>query len=131
MRIGELSKATGVSPRALRYYDQQGLLPTTRTTNGYRDYNPQAVGIVAFIQDLYRAGLPSEIIRDILPCAADDTPQGDCGSMMTRIHQVRDELQQQEDRLRRRRETLESYLTKLETPSRLKDQSVSTTLPRA
>ncbi|MBM2616163.1 MerR family transcriptional regulator [Actinoplanes sp. LDG1-06] len=119
MRIGELAQATGVSTRALRYYDQQGLLPTTRSPNGYRTYTPQAVDIVAFIQDLYRAGLPSEIIRDILPCALNTTPDGDCNAMMTRVLQVRDELQHQEDRLRERRETLESYLTKLATPSGL------------
>lgn len=36
MRIGELARTTGVSTRALRYYDEQGLLPAERLTNGYR-----------------------------------------------------------------------------------------------
>lgn len=31
MRIGELSKRTGVSPRSLRYYEEQGLLTSSRS----------------------------------------------------------------------------------------------------
>ena len=43
MRIGELSKATGASTRALRYYEQQGLLSSNRRSNGYREFTASAV----------------------------------------------------------------------------------------
>ncbi|SEO54550.1 MerR family DNA-binding transcriptional regulator [Amycolatopsis saalfeldensis] len=42
MLIGELSRRTGVSPRLLRYYGEQGLLPSERTSNGYRVYGELA-----------------------------------------------------------------------------------------
>ncbi|MBR7828321.1 MerR family transcriptional regulator [Actinospica sp. MGRD01-02] len=119
MRIGELARATGVSTRSLRYYEEQGLLPASRSTNGYRDYSEQAVQVVAFIQDLYRAGLPSEIIRQILPCAGSAEPQGDCGALLARVEQVRDQLAQQEQQLSLRREMLERYLSGAAAPAGL------------
>jgi DNA-binding transcriptional MerR regulator len=113
MRIGELAKATGVSTRSLRYYEEQGLLPAERLGNGYREYSEQAVRRVAFIQDLYQAGLPSEVIRDIIPCTGPRPPQdeGECAALLDRVRQVRDQLAHQERQLAERREMLERYLS--------------------
>ena len=38
MRIGELATTTGVSVRALRYYEEQGLLKAERTASGLHDF---------------------------------------------------------------------------------------------
>ena len=38
MRIGELAQRTGVTTRALRFYEDQGLLTARRSANGYRVY---------------------------------------------------------------------------------------------
>lgn len=116
MKIGELSRATGVSSRALRYYEQQGLLQSRREANGYRAYGADAVQHVAFIQDLLKAGLTSEIIRDILPCVQDEQPQGDCSALLARVREVRDELVRREQHIAERRSTLDSYLTGTSTP---------------
>ena len=43
MRIGELSKETGVSERALRHYEEKGILPLKRLENGYRDFDESAI----------------------------------------------------------------------------------------
>jgi len=67
MRIGELSRRTGVPPRLLRYYEQQGLLTPQRDGNGYRSYHPSAVYCVQQIRGLLDSGLTTEIIRKILP----------------------------------------------------------------
>uniref|UniRef100_A0AAU3H5P7 MerR family transcriptional regulator n=1 Tax=Streptomyces sp. NBC_01401 TaxID=2903854 RepID=A0AAU3H5P7_9ACTN len=127
MRIGELSKATGVSSRSLRYYEEQGLLPGRRRPNGYRDYADDAVRQVAFIQDLYRAGLSSAIIREILPCALPGAgatpPDGDCTELLDRVREVRDELARQEQQLAHRRRMLEGYLSGNLTPTGLQRAS--------
>ncbi|RKR74412.1 MerR family transcriptional regulator [Frondihabitans australicus] len=68
MRIGEVAAKSGVSTRALRYYEEQGLLGSTRTTGGQRDYAPSAVERVRLIQQFFAAGLPSRTILRILPC---------------------------------------------------------------
>lgn len=119
MRIGELAKATGISTRALRYYEEQDLLPAERLANGYREYDEQAVLQVAFIQDLYRAGLSSEIIREIMPCAGPKRPEGDCAALSDRVRQVRDRLAWQEKQLAERREMLERYLSGAALPAGL------------
>lgn len=117
MRIGELAKVTGVSTRALRYYEEQGLLPAVRLGNGYRDYDEQAARRVAFIQDLYSAGLSSEVIREIIPCAGGEHPTGDCSALHDRVRQVRDRLARQEQQLAQQRQVLDSYLSGAAVPA--------------
>jgi DNA-binding transcriptional MerR regulator len=72
--IGELAARTGVSQRALRYYEQQGLLSAERDPNGYRRYGADSVRAVARIRALLAAGLSTEVIRDVLPCVGGGDP---------------------------------------------------------
>ncbi|MGC4941480.1 MerR family transcriptional regulator [Kribbella sp. DT2] len=72
MLIGELSELTGVSRRMIRYYEQQGLLGSTRTTNGYRQYDDQAPTVVGHIRNLLAAGLPTATIAGLLQCVHGD-----------------------------------------------------------
>ncbi|MFC9967321.1 MerR family transcriptional regulator [Nocardia ignorata] len=78
MLIGELAHRTGVATRLLRYYEEQGLLHPRRDTNGYRSYPEAAVARVARIRDLLAAGLNTEEIADLLPCAEHDGPVQAC-----------------------------------------------------
>ncbi|MCP3805187.1 MerR family transcriptional regulator [Allokutzneria sp. A3M-2-11 16] len=60
MRIGELAGATGVTPRALRHYEQAGLITSHRLANGYRDYPESTVDRVRNIRLLLDLGLTLE-----------------------------------------------------------------------
>jgi DNA-binding transcriptional MerR regulator len=73
MRIGELAERTGVSPRLLRYYEEQRLITPSRALNGYREYGESHVDVVLQIKGLLDAGLPTRIIQQLLPCL--DKPQ--------------------------------------------------------
>jgi DNA-binding transcriptional MerR regulator len=68
MRIGDVAQRAGVSPRALRYYEEQGLLGSDRTATGQRTYTESAVERVQLIQQFFTAGLPSRTIHQLLPC---------------------------------------------------------------
>jgi DNA-binding transcriptional MerR regulator len=68
MRIGELSQRTGVSPRSLRYYEEQGLLTSSRSGAGQRHYPDAAVQRVALLRALFEAGMSSRVIATVLPC---------------------------------------------------------------
>ncbi|MFF3408822.1 MerR family transcriptional regulator [Streptomyces sp. NPDC002742] len=68
MRIGELAQATEASPRALRHYEQAGLISSERASNGYRIYDERAVVRVRNIRCLLAAGLTLDDVRVFLPC---------------------------------------------------------------
>jgi len=95
MRIGELSRRTGVSERSLRYYEQRGLLVSDRTAGGQREYAAAAVDRVIHIQELFAAGLNSQKISDLLPCMRD----ADGGPAATATPLLVETLTQERDRL--------------------------------
>ena len=67
MRIGELSSATGIPVRTIRYYEQIGLLPEpARTSAGYRVFGDQNVQHARFIRRSRRLGFSLDQIRSIL-----------------------------------------------------------------
>ncbi|MEU9644082.1 MerR family transcriptional regulator [Streptomyces sp. NPDC048188] len=72
MRIGELAGATGATARALRHYEQAGLISSQRAPNGYRVYDERAVVRVRNIRYLLAAGLTLDDVRVFLPCLDGD-----------------------------------------------------------
>ncbi|CAL9569143.1 HTH-type transcriptional regulator HmrR [Streptomyces sp. enrichment culture] len=113
MRIGELAERTGTSRRLLRYYEEQRLITPGRSANGYREYGEDHVGRVAQIKGLLDAGLPTRIIRQILPCLDkprsiyfdDLTPE-----MLAVLEREHDHLTQRIDCLTRNRDAIADYL---------------------
>ncbi|GHH39217.1 MerR family transcriptional regulator [Streptomyces candidus] len=97
MRIGELGRRTGVHAHQLRYYEAQGLLEAERRANGYREYDESAVLRVKQIRHLLGAGLSSEDIAYVLPCAVGETPElPGCdellSAMRSRLRRLDDQL---------------------------------------
>ncbi|MGB8941453.1 MAG: MerR family transcriptional regulator [Streptomyces sp.] len=68
IRIGEVARGAGVSVRAVRYYEQQGLLIAERSPSGQRLYRQDAIALVRFFQQMFAAGLTSRRITELLPC---------------------------------------------------------------
>ncbi|GGP04059.1 MerR family transcriptional regulator [Nonomuraea glycinis] len=69
MRIGDAAAAAGTTPRALRFYEQRGLLPpASRTATGQRRYGPRDVARVRLIRRLLSVGLT---VEDVRGCLAD------------------------------------------------------------
>ncbi|SCG40123.1 MerR family transcriptional regulator [Micromonospora humi] len=108
MRIGELATRAGVSVRALRYYEQQELLDSTRSASGQRHYPDDAVERVRLIQQLYAAGLSSRSIVDLLPCVVDGraTPQ-----LLERLAAERDRVERRIADLTDTHERLDRVIT--------------------
>lgn len=86
MRIGDAAAAVGATPRALRLYEQRGLLDPPRTPSGQREYGAPEMARLRAIRLLLSRGLTIGDLRGIahrLPlvdaptrCAAADTGEG-------------------------------------------------------
>ncbi|ASU84133.1 MerR family transcriptional regulator [Nocardiopsis gilva YIM 90087] len=72
MRIGELAHAAGVSTRAVRHYEQAGLITSTRAHNGYRVFDARALRRVRNISFLVAAGLTLDDVGHFLECLDGD-----------------------------------------------------------
>lgn len=66
LKIGEVSKQTGVAVGALRYYEDLGLLKSQRGENSYRYYLPEAVRQVQFIKKAQSLGFSLDDISEVL-----------------------------------------------------------------
>lgn len=119
MLIGELARRTGASSRALRYYESQRLLGAERAANGYRRYGEEAVVTVHQIRALLRAGLGTEVIREVLPCVRGERPEIDmCVDLRTLLGRELDAIDEQIGDLQRHREALVGYLGRDRGPRR-------------
>ena len=74
MRIGDLATKAGVSVRALRYYEEQGLISSTRTSGGARRYARTVLRRLAFVRAAQNVGLSLTEIREALATLPDGRP---------------------------------------------------------
>lgn len=77
MRIGELANTVGITTKALRYYEERGLLDAPRRTNGYRDYDESHLRVVREIQTLQEIGFALEDTRPFVECLRAGNEDGD------------------------------------------------------
>lgn len=108
MRIGEVAAAAGVSARALRYYEERDLLPAERSAGGQRHYTEAAVERVRLIQQLYAAGLPSQVIAKLLPCVHTGVATPEQLALLT---VERDRIDRQAAQLVEARDRLDAVIT--------------------
>lgn len=135
MRIGELAARAGVSVRSLRYYEQQGLLTSTRTPGGQRQYEEGDVERVRFVQRLYAANLSSRTIAEVMPCA-EAPSEHNSDAALERMARERERITAQIEDLLRARDTLDAMVVvakahreTLLDGTRADEPSAGTTLP--
>ena len=68
MRIGELSKRSGFSRDAIRFYERSGLfqVEARETENNYKDYPESAVFALEIVRDARAAGMTIEDLSTFL-----------------------------------------------------------------
>ena len=87
MRIAEVSQRSGVPSSTLRYYDQIGLVPTGRASNGYRAYPEDVLDRLRFIDAARRLDLPLAEIGELLGSWESEA----CASVKARLRPRLDE----------------------------------------
>lgn len=67
MRIGKLSKQSGVSEKLIRHYESIGLIPkASRTESGYRDYSENDIQFLKFIKRARGLGFAIKEIKKLI-----------------------------------------------------------------
>lgn len=116
MRIGRLADASGVSTRSLRYYEEQGLISSERTSGGWRDFDSSMIERVVMIQHLFAAGLASATINELLPCL-EAPPEERTGVMEHLLAQEVERLEAKRRDIDRELDTLQALRKETASPS--------------
>lgn len=115
MKIGELSKVSGVSQRMIRYYEEQGLITPARSGANYRNYSKDDVCRLGRIRILQDAGLTVKVIHTLLPCMTDELIRFEpCSLVRSTLLDERNKLEARIRILSQSRAVLDSYLHTLQ-----------------
>lgn len=95
MRIGEVSAAVGLTPRAVRYYEQCGLLAARRTVSGHREYDEEDVHWLRTVRDLLDTGLTIGDVQAVVAMLNAEPGGDDCpmaGIITRRLAELDDRI---------------------------------------
>lgn len=117
MKIGELAQKTYCQVETIRYYEQQGLLPTTARSEGnYRIYGAEHAERLRFILHCRRLDMTLGEIRELLKLK--DAPAENCAEVnqlldahVVHVAERIRELRQLERQLKQMRAQCESQQT--------------------
>lgn len=131
MKIGQLAETSGISTKAIRYYEQIGVLPEPqRSANGYRSYDTSVADRIAFIQEAQSAGLSLLEIQMILELR--DEGESTCGHVITSLERHLAEVDRQMTELVRTRLRLAEIIAQARSmdPSDCTDPNRCQTIPK-
>ena len=109
LKIGEVSKRSGIGIEALRFYEKSGLLDKpSRTFSGYRVYGPEILERLAFIKQAQALGFSLDEIKRIVDDAR--TGQSPCDEVREIVSRRLEELDERMREMRRYRKELAGTL---------------------
>lgn len=97
-KIGEVAEQLGTTPRALRFYEEEGLVSARRTPGGTRLYSDEDVGRFRAILKLTQLGMPLALVKDLATTrerhATGAEASHDVHELLSRLqHQVREQIE--------------------------------------
>ena len=105
MKIGDLSRATGVDVGTIRFYERSGILAAPRReANGYRSYGPEHLEGLSFVRHCRALDRPLADIQRLLDFTL--RPEADCGD-------INELVDRQIERVRARLDSLRALETQL------------------
>ncbi len=108
MYIGEVSEKTGISIKAIRIYQEMGLLPDVKRSGSYRVFNDTHIQILLLIKEAKRLGFKLSELKEINKNSSDPWQQVlllirrkrmEIDAEMERLSQLNDNLQTYEERI--------------------------------
>ena len=108
LTVGELAERTGMTRRAIRLYEQAGLITSERGPNGYRLYTERHVDEVLFIKALRAIGAPLKELAEFYRIKRSGLPGPE------KHRQFLAQIDQEIERLLKQREAIDSALAQLD-----------------
>jgi len=109
MKIGEVSKLSGIGIEALRFYERSGLLGRpARTSSGYRLYDARVLDRLAFIKQAQVLGFALDEIKQIIADAQGG--KSPCAEVHEIVRHRLDELDERMKEMKRYRKELAATL---------------------
>lgn len=113
LKIGEVSKLSGIGIEALRFYEKSGLLSRpARTGSGYRMYHRDVLERLSFIKRAQMLGFSLDEVKQIIAESA--TGQSPCRGVREIVRRRLDELDERMAQMRRYRKELAATLEEWE-----------------
>ena len=112
LKVGDVSKRSGVGVEALRFYERGGLIDTpARTESGYRVYGEDVLERLAFIKRAQSLGLSLDEIKGVITAARSGTDTCDDVRMIVRrrVTELDERLQELESYRNELKSTLEEW----------------------
>jgi DNA-binding transcriptional MerR regulator len=119
LKIGEVSKLSGIGIEALRFYEKGGLLDRpSRTESGYRVYGPEVLDRLAFIKRAQMLGFTLDEIKQII--VEKRAGQSPCKHVREVVRNRLQELDERMREMRRYRNELAAALTQWDEAGEMK-----------
>ena len=106
LKIGDVARAAGISPSAIRYYEKSGLLPKPARASRQRRFDPEFVGYLKIIAIARDAGMSIAEIRELMSGFAKGTKPAERWRAIAQRKQ--DQLAALESRIRSMKATLDA-----------------------
>ena len=117
LKIGDVSKQSGIGIEALRFYEKSGLLDKpSRTFSGYRVYGPEVLERLAFIKRAQVLGFSLDEIKRVIEDAR--TGASPCAEVREIVRRRLAELDERMREMRRYRTELSETLAEWDRKGR-------------
>lgn len=113
LRIGQVSKLSGASPKALRLYESLGLIPVPARQGKYRVYGPLHVDAVLLIREAQALGFRLKELQQLAAQAPLLELVG-LGLALQAVQSKRVALAQQQRALQRQQDALREFERRLQ-----------------
>jgi peroxiredoxin/DNA-binding transcriptional MerR regulator len=111
VQVKEAATRSGVTIKALKYYESIGLVEPSRLNNGYREFGPHDVDLIKQVRELTAMGLSVKGTRPFIECLKQGHVHGDdCPESLAAYHHEIDRLDALVRQLSLRRQMLHSRL---------------------
>ena len=118
MYIGEISKKTGLSIKAIRLYEELDLIPKPKRSGTYRVYEPSDVEILNLIKEAKTLGVTLSQIRSFLFY---NNGVLDWGNVKVFMHEKKEELRDEIQKLHEKIHKIDDCLQQMENTEKSLD----------